>query len=338
MLSVNGINVEAVGKRLFFELVKAAPLPLELGLVCPCTRPQVGDEPALRWAATCDDAGAGNGAHAASAGLERTDILGRIVASRSPPPAPPEWMSADVWARILDARRPPSPSPSPRSTHPPPAAQHGATAQDGSHACASSQRADDCRSIVRPEHLDEVLEFTYEELHVASCGFADILGTGGFGIVYRATFAPTTAGRPACGECAAKVVKEFELDSDGSALTPKWHADFLKEIELLRLCKHPNLVTLVGYSLDPRAPALVLPLMVGNLDEFLAIDEAEASSSSSRHADAERTRLQRPGLSRHAPLGWRERLHVIVDAVRGLLYLHTPSRTKPVLLQCVNRV
>lgn len=100
------------------------------------------------------------------------------------------------------------------------------------------------------------------ELRAATGGFAASheLGRGGFGTVYS-----TSARLPSLvlrqGRCAVKRL------SSGSV---QGLDELLNEIRLLGKCRHENLLPLLGFCLEPRAPCLVYPLMLGgNLDDRL---------------------------------------------------------------------
>jgi len=111
--------------------------------------------------------------------------------------------------------------------------------------------------------------------------------------------------------------------------TPATCKTLRDEIRLLSKCRHENLLPLLGYCLDSSSLCLVYPLMTGgNLDDRLH-----------RSAEArERIALLRPAAAAGATtadlpaLTWRERLRVVRDATRALVYLHTPTGTKGVVL------
>jgi len=101
------------------------------------------------------------------------------------------------------------------------------------------------------------------------------------------------------------------------------HAEFLQEVQVLGACRHENVLTLIGFSADRGVTqeqdgvCLVTSLMKGgSLDDRLLLGAAA------------RCRLDKmPGapLAGWAPLTWQERVLVLLDALKGLDYLHTPD-------------
>ena len=135
-------------------------------------------------------------------------------------------------------------------------------------------------------------------------GFSDALrvGTGGCAVVYRAT---SPAG-------VALAIKRATY-VDASALS-----ELEEEVTLLRRCRHPHLLPLLGYCCDPDALCLLFPLMTGgSLEQRLFLSDA--------HVDG----LTRLGhfSAPPKPLTWRQRLRVLHQATSALLYLHglTPA-------------
>ena len=125
------------------------------------------------------------------------------------------------------------------------------------------------------------------ELDRATDAFADrrIIGRGGFGPVFRGTLAD---GRDVA------VKRLGVLDAAG-------RQQFDREIQVLGVCAHANIVRLLAIVVSP--PCLVYPYMMnGDLKAMLAT---------------------RPELS--AAL----RVSMAIDIASGLHYLHTPHGTKP---------
>lgn len=82
----------------------------------------------------------------------------------------------------------------------------------------------------------------------------DIIGSGGYGTVYRLTVNETTA-------FAVKRLNRGTAESDRG---------FLRELEAMGDIKHRNIVTLHGYYTSPRHNLLIYELMPnGSLDAFL---------------------------------------------------------------------
>ena len=148
-----------------------------------------------------------------------------------------------------------------------------------------------------------IVNFTLSELSDATRGFSQHskLGSGGFGTVYGTSGALQSTARGS--RCAVKRLHNSQPTS----------FDMLRrEFELLGKCHHENLLPLLGVCLDPRALCLVYPLMEGgSLHDRL---------------------LENQSMRRPQPLGWRERLRIVRDVTRALVYLHTPSGKKGVVL------
>lgn len=90
--------------------------------------------------------------------------------------------------------------------------------------------------------------FTFKELHNATDGFSskNILGSGGFGNVYR--------GKLPDGSMVA--VKRLK-DTCGTS----GESQFQTELELISLAVHRNLLRLIGFCATPNERLLVYPYM-----------------------------------------------------------------------------
>ncbi|XP_066385732.1 L-type lectin-domain containing receptor kinase SIT2-like [Miscanthus floridulus] len=127
---------------------------------------------------------------------------------------------------------------------------------------------------------------SYKDLHAATRGFRDVIGGGGFGVVYRGVL-PL---RPGGVEVAVKKV------SHGSRQGLR---EFVSEIASMSRLRHRNLVQLLGYCRRRGELILVYDYMVnGSLDRRL-FDAAG-----------------KPVLS------WEQRSKIARDVAAGLLYLH----------------
>ncbi|GLT36116.1 hypothetical protein SLA2020_105180 [Shorea laevis] len=127
--------------------------------------------------------------------------------------------------------------------------------------------------------------FKYKDLYVATNGFKDkgLLGSGGFGKVYRGTF-PTSK-----LEIAVKKVSHESRQG---------MKEFVAEIVSIGHLRHRNLVKLLGYCRRKGELLLVYDYMPnGSLDKYL---------------------YGQPNVT----LNWRQRFRVIKGVASALLYLH----------------
>merc|ERR1719262_335038 len=92
---------------------------------------------------------------------------------------------------------------------------------------------------------------------------------------------------------------------------------------ILGAFRHEAVLPLVGFCLESSTGCLVYPLMLGgSLEDRLLPLVGDAPQ-----------RLSQLGLPAVPPmLSWQQRLLIIRDATKALLFLHTPSASKPVLL------
>ena len=122
------------------------------------------------------------------------------------------------------------------------------------------------------------------------------VGKGGFGKVVAAEL-PSLGAR--WGRVAVKSASGLQA------------ADILLEVATLGLCSHRNVLPLLGYCYDARAPCMITPLMHGgSLDDRLLL------------SGGARVRLHRLGFEGDARLDWQRRLSALCDAARGLAHLH----------------
>ncbi|GMH16836.1 hypothetical protein Nepgr_018677 [Nepenthes gracilis] len=112
----------------------------------------------------------------------------------------------------------------------------------------------------------------------------DVVGSGGFGTVYKMVM----------NDCVAFAVKRIERSREGSDQV------FERELEILGSIKHINLVNLRGYCRLPTSKLLIYDyLSNGSLDDYLH-----------ERGDDDAT------------LNWSARLKIALGAARGLAYLH----------------
>ena len=146
-----------------------------------------------------------------------------------------------------------------------------------------------------------LIEFSYNEVCQATGNFSDSkltggckLGMGSFGTVFKGDLKNTTF-----------AIKKLNLNNDMHARSVGL-SQFAVEVLTLSKYRHPNLLELVGYSLDPRAPCLVYYYMEkGSLASVLASPDA-------------------------SQIPWDIRLRLSDDISKGLVFLHTAS-DKPLI-------
>ena len=152
------------------------------------------------------------------------------------------------------------------------------------------------------------------ELAAATAGWAAArkVGEGGFGVVYRADALPS---RPVLGPVA---IKRLAADSQQGL------NELMSEVQLLGTCRHEHLLPLLAFCYEGGIGCLVYPLMAGgSLEDRLVRDD----DASRRLASL----LPAAGAVR-PPLTWQQRLRAVRDATRALVFLHTPTATRPVIL------
>ena len=118
----------------------------------------------------------------------------------------------------------------------------------------------------------------------------NILGKGGFSVVYKGELSDGT-------KIAVK-----KMESSASVVSDKELAEFKSEITLLTKMRHRHLVGLLGYCLDGNERLLVYEYMPqGTLSQHLFHWKEEERK----------------------PLDWTRRLAIALDVARGVEYLHT---------------
>lgn len=121
--------------------------------------------------------------------------------------------------------------------------------------------AEPMSAFLRGHHLQSPV-FTYDQLKVATLNFDPIrkIGDGGFGSVYLAEFCDGSL-------AAVKRLHQYQPEAALAATTTK---SFYNEILILSSLRHPNLVRLHGYCIDPRGLLLVYDYVPnGTLAEHL---------------------------------------------------------------------
>nr|GME11572.1 probable receptor-like protein kinase At1g80640 [Ipomoea batatas] len=125
----------------------------------------------------------------------------------------------------------------------------------------------------------------YKALELGTNNFeeSNVLGKGGFGCVYKGKL----------GENLYVAVKKLE------GITQDAIKEFETEVELLSKMQHPNIISLLGYSIRDDTRIIVYELMQnGSLESHLH------------------------GPSHGSALTWHLRMKIALDIARGLEYLH----------------
>ncbi|MCD7468327.1 putative serine/threonine-protein kinase pbl17 [Datura stramonium] len=154
--------------------------------------------------------------------------------------------------------------------------------------------------VVIPETVEDLQQnpgisdldiFKYEEMKLATKHFPrdQVLGEGGFGIVYKGVIDEHVRSGYKTTYVAIK-----ELDPEGLQGDREW----LAEMNYLGQLRHPNLVKLIGYCCED--------------DHRLLVYEYMASGSLEKHLF--------PRMC--ATLTWSRRMKVALDAAKGLAFLH----------------
>ncbi|XP_057487702.1 probable LRR receptor-like serine/threonine-protein kinase At5g10290 isoform X1 [Actinidia eriantha] len=139
----------------------------------------------------------------------------------------------------------------------------------------------------------QLKRFAWRELQLATDNFSEknVLGQGGFGKVYKGVLGDNT-------KVAVKRLTDYE--------SPGGDAAFQREVEMISVAVHRNLLRLIGFCLTPTERLLVYPFM-----QNLSV--------------AYRLRELKPG---EPVLDWPTRKRVALGTARGLEYLHEHCNPK----------
>ncbi|XP_078442336.1 putative serine/threonine-protein kinase PIX13 [Wolffia australiana] len=162
-------------------------------------------------------------------------------------------------------------------------------------ASISGQRSWEMEPNGRILESADLRVYTFGELKSATRNFRpdSVLGEGGFGRVFKGWVDEKTL-NPAKSGCG-KVVAVKKLNQDSIQGWEEWQS----EVNFLGRLSHPNLVRLLGYCWEDR--------------ELLLVYEFMSKGSLENH-------LFRKGV--YQPLSWKLRLRILLDAARGLAFLH----------------
>lgn len=147
--------------------------------------------------------------------------------------------------------------------------------------------------VDRRIEFGQLKRFAWRELQIATDNFSEknVLGQGGFGKVYKGVLPDNT-------KVAVKRLTDFE--------SPGGDIAFQREVEMISVAVHRNLLRLIGFCTTPTERLLVYPFM-----QNLSV--------------ASRLRELKPG---DPVLEWASRKRVALGTARGLEYLHEHCNPK----------
>ncbi|GAA0171001.1 hypothetical protein LIER_25142 [Lithospermum erythrorhizon] len=153
----------------------------------------------------------------------------------------------------------------------------------------------DIKDLRKSPGSSDIDIFSYEEMKLTTKHFrpTQVLGEGGFGIVYKGVIDENV--RP--GYKSIRVAVK-ELDPESLQGDREW----LAEVNYLGQLRHANLVKLIGYCCEDEHRLLVYEYM--------------ASGSLEKHLFSRVS----------ATLTWSKRLKIALDAAKGLAFLHSADR------------
>ncbi|KAK8446912.1 hypothetical protein SEVIR_9G562900v4 [Setaria viridis] len=214
---------------------------------------------------------------------------------QTPPPAPQpavQLAKAEPPVTSPPQHRAQVPVPPARKT---PGSGMSATTSGGSERDGATPRSTgSAAGAPEVSHLGWGHWFTLRELEEATDGLAEenVIGEGGYGIVYRGTLHDSTM-----------IAVKNLLNNRGQA-----EKEFKVEVEAIGRVRHKNLVRLLGYCVEGAYRMLVYEYVDnGNLDQWLHGDVGEVS-----------------------PLTWDIRMNIMLATAKGLAYLHEGLEPKVV--------
>ncbi|KAJ9559394.1 hypothetical protein OSB04_014008 [Centaurea solstitialis] len=158
----------------------------------------------------------------------------------------------------------------------------------------------------------EHLKIQLKDIVLATDNFADTycIGSGGYGVVYKANLehfdSKSSSGIEGKNKYelpkkrSSVAIKQIYSRQDGQG-----EQGFLAEIEMLTSCKHPNIVSLLGFCYEERQQILVYELASnGSLEDYLGDTDKMTTFT------------------------WTQRIKMCLDIAHGLNYLHTTMEDK----------
>ncbi|KAJ8483797.1 hypothetical protein OPV22_016282 [Ensete ventricosum] len=153
-------------------------------------------------------------------------------------------------------------------------------------SCSSSSSSTEKEKAEKKENIGWGRWYTLAELEAATAGFSpgNVIGEGGYGIVYRGVFP----------DFSVAAVKNL-LDNKGQA-----EKEFKVEVEAIGKVRHKNLVGLIGYCAEGVKRMLVYEYIDnGTLEQWLHGDVGPVT-----------------------PLTWDIRMKIAIGTAKGIAYLH----------------
>ncbi|KAK9062342.1 hypothetical protein SSX86_019528 [Deinandra increscens subsp. villosa] len=156
----------------------------------------------------------------------------------------------------------------------------------------------------------DFLKIPLREIRRATNGFdrACFVGSGGYVDVYRAELDILSIGGLSSKEEKGKdefpkITKTVAIKRISSRADEQGKQGFLTEIELVTSCKHPNIVSLLGFSREAGEMIIVYEYAFkGSLSDYLVS---------------------------MGVLTWAQRIQICLDVAHGINYLHTDIQGKP---------
>ncbi|URE10324.1 STYKc [Musa troglodytarum] len=161
-------------------------------------------------------------------------------------------------------------------------------------SCSSYSSSTEKEKAEKKENIGWGRWYTLAELEAATAGFSpgNVIGEGGYGIVYRGVFP----------DFSVAAVKNL-LDNKGQA-----EKEFKVEVEAIGKVRHKNLVGLIGYCAEGVKRMLVYEYIDnGTLEQWLHGDVGPVS-----------------------PLTWDIRMKIAIGTAKGIAYLHEGLEPKVV--------
>ncbi|MFS7990840.1 putative protein kinase RLK-Pelle-WAK-LRK10L-1 family [Helianthus anomalus] len=144
---------------------------------------------------------------------------------------------------------------------------------------------------------------------------AYFVASGGFGSVYKGELDVADIQNLSSteGECPKLTRKTVAIKCIKKKQDEASKQGFLTEIELLTSCKHPNIISLLGFCMEAHDIILVYEYATkGSLSDYLG--------SLSDYFGSTRKNIN---------LTWAKRIQICLDIAHGINYLHTDMEGKP---------